>query len=162
MKLTLKPNFVPSLGVDLCHVNRSSACRSSGAPVTENPGRNLAEPVTRVRLRNGAASLLSFRFPASFFVRVFRRCIDGGCRAVEIALWKKVWRSANVQWRCCGVKKASDRDDVVIMNRGGGAGAGLGSGSRPTAAAAAQKQKTLLQRVENDIGNILSTISVIL
>ncbi|KAF8007436.1 hypothetical protein BT93_K1444 [Corymbia citriodora subsp. variegata] len=52
------------------------------------------------------------------------------------------------------------------MNRGGGGGggggAGLGSGSGPTtaaAAAAAQKQKTLLQRVETDIGHIVDNFS---
>ncbi|CAI9754730.1 unnamed protein product [Fraxinus pennsylvanica] len=48
----------------------------------------------------------------------------------------------------------------IIMNKGGaglGSGAG-GSGGGPTAAAAAaaaQKQKTLLQRVDNDIGNLV-------
>ncbi|KAL2482773.1 Mediator of RNA polymerase II transcription subunit 22a [Forsythia ovata] len=47
------------------------------------------------------------------------------------------------------------------MNKGGaglGGGAGGGSGGGPTAAAAAaaaQKQKTLLQRVDNDIGNLV-------
>ncbi|KAI3426584.1 uncharacterized protein J3R85_009953 [Psidium guajava] len=54
------------------------------------------------------------------------------------------------------------RITLEIMNRGGGAGAGLGSGSGPTAAAAAaaaQKQKTLLQRVETDIGNIVDNFS---
>ncbi|KAB1210407.1 Mediator of RNA polymerase II transcription subunit 22b [Morella rubra] len=54
------------------------------------------------------------------------------------------------------------------MNKGGvGGGGGLGSGSSgggsgPTAAAAAsaaQKQKSLLQRVETDIGNIVDNFS---
>ncbi|KAG5559548.1 hypothetical protein RHGRI_009173 [Rhododendron griersonianum] len=43
------------------------------------------------------------------------------------------------------------------MNKGGG-GSGSGGGG-PTAAAAAQKQKTLLQRVDNDIGNIVDNFS---
>ncbi|CAI9787406.1 unnamed protein product [Fraxinus pennsylvanica] len=49
------------------------------------------------------------------------------------------------------------------MNKGGvglGGGAGGGSGGGPTAAAAAaaaQKQKTLLQRVDNDIGNLVDS-----
>lgn len=49
------------------------------------------------------------------------------------------------------------------MNKGGGGGGGVGlgssgGGSGPTAAAAAaaaQKQKTLLQRVDTDITNII-------
>ncbi|KAK7271372.1 hypothetical protein RJT34_27205 [Clitoria ternatea] len=44
------------------------------------------------------------------------------------------------------------------MNKGGPGGLGGGAGSGPTAAAAAaaaQKQKTLLQRVEGDIANIV-------
>ncbi|GLT72344.1 hypothetical protein SLA2020_442870 [Shorea laevis] len=45
---------------------------------------------------------------------------------------------------------------------GGGGGLGSGGGSGPTAAAAAsaaQKQKMLLQRVENDIGNIVDNFN---
>lgn len=50
------------------------------------------------------------------------------------------------------------------MNKGGaaGLGGGAGAGSGPTAAAAsaaAQKQKTLLQRVEGDIANIVDNFS---
>ncbi|KAL7219170.1 hypothetical protein ACSBR2_012277 [Camellia fascicularis] len=50
------------------------------------------------------------------------------------------------------------------MNKGGvGGGSGSGDGGGPTsaaaAAAAAQKQKTLLQRVDNDIGNIVDNFS---
>ncbi|GFS39006.1 surfeit locus protein 5 subunit 22 of Mediator complex [Actinidia rufa] len=49
------------------------------------------------------------------------------------------------------------------MNKGGsGIGSGSGGGGGPTAAAAAaaaQKQKTLLQRVDNDIGNIVDNFS---
>lgn len=49
------------------------------------------------------------------------------------------------------------------MNKGGvGGGSGSGGGGGPTsaaAAAAAQKQKTLLQRVDNDIGNIVDNFS---
>ncbi|KAF5450012.1 hypothetical protein F2P56_030397 [Juglans regia] len=52
------------------------------------------------------------------------------------------------------------------MNKGGGGGglgsAAVGAGSGPTAAAAAaaaQKQKSLLQRVETDIGNIVDNFS---
>ncbi len=54
------------------------------------------------------------------------------------------------------------------MNKGGAGGVGgggsgtSGAGSGPTAAAAsaaAQKQKTLLQRVEGDIGNIVDNFS---
>ena len=54
------------------------------------------------------------------------------------------------------------------MNKGGPAaggglgGGGGGAGSGPTAAAAAaaaQKQKTLLQRVEGDIANIMDNFS---
>lgn len=48
------------------------------------------------------------------------------------------------------------------MNKGGLTGGGvLGSsaGSGPTAAAAAQKQKTLVQRVEGDIANIVDNFS---
>ncbi|KAL2330933.1 hypothetical protein Fmac_018514 [Flemingia macrophylla] len=50
------------------------------------------------------------------------------------------------------------------MNKGGagGLGGGSGAGSGPTAAAAAaaaQKQKTLLQRVETDIANIVDNFS---
>lgn len=53
------------------------------------------------------------------------------------------------------------------MNKGVGGGGGLGSaavggGGGPTAAAAAaaaQKQKSLLQRVETDIGNIVDNFS---
>lgn len=47
------------------------------------------------------------------------------------------------------------------MNKGGGVGVG-GGGSGPTAtafAAAAQKQKNLLQRVDNDINNIVDNFS---
>ncbi|CAI9103795.1 OLC1v1002353C1 [Oldenlandia corymbosa var. corymbosa] len=47
------------------------------------------------------------------------------------------------------------------MNKGGIGGAGVGGGG-PTAAAAvaaAQKQKTLLQRVDGDIGNIVDNFS---
>ncbi|CAA2969058.1 mediator of RNA polymerase II transcription subunit 22a-like [Olea europaea subsp. europaea] len=47
------------------------------------------------------------------------------------------------------------------MNKGG---VGLGSGAGPTAAAAAaaaQKQKTLLQRVDNDIGNLVDNFGFI-
>lgn len=53
------------------------------------------------------------------------------------------------------------------MNKGGvglGSGAGVGSGAGPTAAAAAaaaQKQKTLLQRVDNDIGNLVDNFGFI-
>ncbi|KAA8515863.1 hypothetical protein F0562_019042 [Nyssa sinensis] len=53
------------------------------------------------------------------------------------------------------------------MNKGGvGGGSGLGSGGGggPTAAAAAaaaQKQKTLLQRVDTDIGNIVDNFSLL-
>ncbi|XP_010537830.1 PREDICTED: mediator of RNA polymerase II transcription subunit 22a-like [Tarenaya hassleriana] len=52
-----------------------------------------------------------------------------------------------------------------MMNKGGGLGGGLagsGGGSGPTAAAAAaaaQKQKTLLQRVENDITNVVDNFA---
>ena len=52
------------------------------------------------------------------------------------------------------------------MNKGGAGGVGgggsgsSGGGSGPTAAAAAaQKQKTLLQRVEADIGSIIDNFS---
>ncbi|KAI8017243.1 Mediator of RNA polymerase II transcription subunit 22b [Camellia lanceoleosa] len=49
------------------------------------------------------------------------------------------------------------------MNKGGvGGGSGSGGGGGPTsaaAAAAAQKQKTLLQRVDNDIVNIVDNFS---
>lgn len=55
------------------------------------------------------------------------------------------------------------------MNKGGpaaggvlGSGIGGGAGSGPTAAAAAaaaQKQKTLLQKVESDIANIVDNFS---
>ncbi|KAL7193386.1 hypothetical protein ACSBR2_025071 [Camellia fascicularis] len=51
------------------------------------------------------------------------------------------------------------------MNKGGvggGSGSGSGGGGGPTsaaAAAAAQKQKTLLQRVDNDIVNIVDNFS---
>lgn len=50
------------------------------------------------------------------------------------------------------------------MNKGaaGGLGGGAGAGSGPTAAAAAaaaQKQKTLVQRVEGDIANIVDNFS---
>lgn len=53
------------------------------------------------------------------------------------------------------------KSHLQIMNRGVGAAA-LASGSGPTAAAtaaAAQKQKTLLQRVETDIGNIVDNFN---
>lgn len=46
-----------------------------------------------------------------------------------------------------------------MMNKGG-----IGGGGGPTAAAAAnaaQKQKTLQQRVDNDIGNIVDNFSFI-
>ncbi|KAF5186594.1 Mediator of rna polymerase ii transcription subunit 22a [Thalictrum thalictroides] len=49
------------------------------------------------------------------------------------------------------------------MNKGGGVGGGGGGGSGPTTAAAyaaaAQKQKNLLQRVDNDITNIVDSFS---
>ena len=50
------------------------------------------------------------------------------------------------------------------MNKGaaGGLGGGAGAGSGPTAAAAAaaaQKRKTLVQRVEGDIANIVDNFS---
>ncbi|CAA0808809.1 Mediator of RNA polymerase II transcription subunit 22a [Striga hermonthica] len=51
------------------------------------------------------------------------------------------------------------------MNKGGvGLGGGAGGGSGPTtaaAAAAAQKQKTLLQRVDTDIGNLVDNFGYI-
>ncbi|KAL6583658.1 Mediator of RNA polymerase II transcription subunit 22b [Orobanche minor] len=51
------------------------------------------------------------------------------------------------------------------MNKGGvGLGGGAGVGTGPTAAAAAaaaQKQKTLLQRVDTDIGNIVDNFGFI-
>jgi len=48
------------------------------------------------------------------------------------------------------------------MNKGAAGGLGGGAGSGPTAAAAAaaaQKQKTLLQRVEGDIANIVDNFN---
>lgn len=46
------------------------------------------------------------------------------------------------------------------MNKGGGgSGSGGGGPTAAAAAAAAQKQKTLLQRVDNDIGNIVDNFS---
>ncbi|GAV63289.1 Med22 domain-containing protein [Cephalotus follicularis] len=48
------------------------------------------------------------------------------------------------------------------MNKGGGAGGLGGGGAGPTAAAAAaaaQKQKSLMQRVETDIGNIVDNFN---
>ncbi|KAE9464380.1 hypothetical protein C3L33_03772, partial [Rhododendron williamsianum] len=49
------------------------------------------------------------------------------------------------------------------MNKGGGgSGSGGGGPTASAAAAAAQKQKTLLQRVDNDIGNIVDNFSSLL
>ncbi|KAK3001627.1 hypothetical protein RJ639_020757 [Escallonia herrerae] len=51
-----------------------------------------------------------------------------------------------------------------IMNKGGGVGLGSSGGGGPTAAAAAaaaQKQKTLQQRVDTDIGNIVDNFSFV-
>lgn len=49
------------------------------------------------------------------------------------------------------------------MNRSGAGGGGGGSGPTAAAAAAAgQKQKTLLQRVDNDIGNIVDNFSFLI
>ncbi|XP_059663576.1 mediator of RNA polymerase II transcription subunit 22b-like [Cornus florida] len=48
------------------------------------------------------------------------------------------------------------------MNKGGGVGTGSGGGGGPTfatAAAAIQKQKTLLQRLDTDIGHIVDNFS---
>lgn len=46
------------------------------------------------------------------------------------------------------------------MNKGGvGGGSGGGGPTASAAAAAAQKQKTLLQRVDNDIGSIVDNFS---
>lgn len=53
------------------------------------------------------------------------------------------------------------RYPLIIMNKGG-IGLGSGGGGGPTAAAAvaaAQKQKTLLQKVDADIGNIVDNFT---
>lgn len=47
------------------------------------------------------------------------------------------------------------------MNKGGLGGGGGGGPTAAAAAAAAQKQKTLLQRVDNDIGSIVDNFSFI-
>ena len=48
------------------------------------------------------------------------------------------------------------------MNKGGVGGVGGGGGpTAAAAAAAAQKQKTLLQRVDADIGNIVDNFSFV-
>ncbi|XP_019173840.1 PREDICTED: mediator of RNA polymerase II transcription subunit 22a-like [Ipomoea nil] len=47
------------------------------------------------------------------------------------------------------------------MNKGGLGGGGAGGPTAAAAAAAAQKQKTLLQRVDNDIGSIVDNFSFI-
>lgn len=47
------------------------------------------------------------------------------------------------------------------MNKGGAGGGGGGGPTAAAALAAAQKQKTLQQRVDNDIGNIVDNFSFI-
>ncbi|MQM12468.1 hypothetical protein Taro_045396, partial [Colocasia esculenta] len=62
------------------------------------------------------------------------------------------------------VKKKPSKK-IIAMSKSGVGGAGSGAGSGPTAAAiaaAAQKQKSLLQRVDNDVAQIVDNFSTLL